>query len=299
MPEIKEALDEIFKNVQMGVDEATSHHGKLLEQSERMVQNFAEATEASIDKHSKMQQSILNKQGEVFVDFVSSAEKAQHEIHEKTQAGIKTLVEQIVSASDEHNSILQGSIDKNSEQQKALLSKQSEVFEEFVRHAEAAQKEIIDKTQAGIQSLVDRVNTASAEQFDRLQQSAERISKINETLESVTNTVNSESVKLQTAVRSQVDQLIQDIRQSASQAQQEQVQLVRNIFAGVEQQLEGSLKATQEVIQKEVNLVEKALESEISQAMTALGRSLGGITEHMSKEYLRMVEASNAVNRQD
>ena len=125
-------------------------------------------------------------------------------------------------------------------------------------------------------------------------------SRVNGALQESSDVIvkNSEEVKIQfNDLVEGLNNQFRDMLQTLERIAERQSEEAQKVFNGLRKQIEEALSDTGDVVQKQVGMLDTALERELSHVMTEMGRALGQISGQFTSDYQRLVEQMRHITR--
>lgn len=169
-------------------------------------------------------------------------------------------------------------------------------------------REQIDATLKGVHDASSEISAGMKQAGDTLQNAivlgaqefADSSSRVNGALQESSNVIvkNSEEVKVQFSdLVESLNSRFRDLLATLERIAERQSEEAQKVFNGLRKQIEDTLSDTGEAVEKQVSMLDKALERELNQALTELGRALAQISGQFTSDYQELVEKMRAVTR--
>ncbi|CCK76631.1 conserved hypothetical protein [Oleispira antarctica RB-8] len=284
----KGQLDDMGKKYSLGVESigvTATAVGSITEHTAQIpahMENLKDITE--VNQH---QIKELERHLEAFKDIRDKAVEAVPEIRAQIDAtleGVKTASDELAKGIKESsdsmgNAIIQGTQEfvDNSAKVNGSLQSTSDVM---VAHNEKAITHYSD--------LEEGMNANYRDLSVRMQDEAKKITEeYGKAGTQLVQELSQSKDAFNTGLETMRDQLNSTLESMASRQSDE----ANKIFNGLTTQIENSLSSTGDAVDKQVGMIDKALEHEIEKVMTEMGSALASISRQFTNDYTQLVNA--------
>lgn len=276
---------------------------KAITKTEESVTHISEETKSipstmqSLKAVMETNQHQISELDRHLVAFQDVRDKAVEAVPE-----IKAQIEQAISGAKEANDRLASGIVESSDHIKSVISESADNY-----------RDTVDRTRA---ALTDSAETTANSSENIKVQFADVITEINSTMRVLVSDLQEDSKSLSKSYKEASKSLITEMS-SVSQAFsknisemenrliktfEEQAKLNREkaeqVFTGLEKSIDMTLGQTGESVQKQVNMLDKAMGQEIEKVMQSMGNALASISGTFTEDYSKLVKRMNDVTRQ-
>lgn len=284
----KGQLDDMGKKYTLGVESISvtaTAVGSITEHTAQIpahMENLKDITE--VNQH---QIKELERHLEAFKDIRDKAVEAVPEIRAQIDAtleGVKTASDELAKGIKESsdsmgNAIIQGTQEfvDNSAKVNGSLQSTSDVM---VAHNEKAITHYSD--------LEEGMNANYRDLSVRMQDEAKKITEeYGKAGTQLVQELSQSKDAFNAGLETMRDQLNSTLESMASRQSDE----ANKIFNGLTTQIENSLSSTGDAVDKQVGMIDKALEHEIEKVMTEMGSALASISRQFTNDYTQLVNA--------
>lgn len=178
---------------------------------------------------------------------------------------------------------------------------------------EAAGQKLVKQLQQGGKSINDAYQSASDLLIAEFKQSNQELKglnsdlineiregnhSINNSFRQATKEVGDNTTRMMTTFGSSIDDMQQSLASTIKQHAEDHRNQADRVFAGLEKTIEQALSSTGESVQKQVQMIDKTMESEVTKVMQSMGDALASISGQFTRDYSRLTqEMSKVVNQ--
>jgi len=120
---------------------------------------------------------------------------------------------------------------------------------------------------------------------------------VNKQFADVGESVIREAGSVQKTMNANVQEMMSSVRSAFEEAAQRQTEAHQRVLSGLSQHADKALADTGESVAKQVNALDRALEREMNQVMTEMGRALARISGQFTSDYSKLVNEMDRVVR--
>ncbi|MGI2027372.1 hypothetical protein [Endozoicomonas acroporae] len=192
----------------------------------------------------------------------------------------------------------------------ADLNKAAEAMNSGV---EAAGQQLVSQLQQGGKTINEAYQNAGELLISEFKQSNQELKGLNSELvrdlregnQSInasfieaTKEVGDNTSRIVSSFGSSIEDMQQSLASTIKQHAEEHRQQADRVFAGLERSIEHALNNTGESVQKQVQMIDRTMESEVTKVMQSMGDALGSISGQFTRDYSRLTqEMSKVVNQ--
>ena len=259
MPEIKNQLDTTMTTISDAVSAASSHYQGMLDESQKVINEFSSTSKQSIDT---MRSSLESGASEVALRLTESA----HSIGGK-------LIEASTDIQDNVSTATGGLIN-------------------VTAHLSSTQEQIRQQLEDAITELNAQLRVLVADIKDDSKQTGEVLKTANKELQDSTRKVQETAISSIQKLQDRLETTLEDVFQAQTQA-------ARRTFDSLEDQITSAVSKTGNAVEKQVEVLDLQMQQELNRTLSELGADLATITQQFTKDYKRLVhEMSNVVQMQ-
>ena len=259
MPEIKNQLDTTMTTISDAVSAASSHYQGMLDESQKVINEFSSTSKQSIDT---MRSSLESGASEVALRLTESA----HNIGGK-------LIEASTDIQDNVSTATGGLIN-------------------VTAHLSSTQEQIRQQLEDAITELNAQLRVLVADIKDDSKQTGEVLKTANKELQDSTRKVQETAISSIQKLQDRLETTLEDVFQAQTQA-------ARRTFDSLEDQITSAVSKTGNAVEKQVEVLDLQMQQELNRTLSELGADLATITQQFTKDYKRLVhEMSNVVQMQ-
>lgn len=247
----------------------------------------------SVMEVNQHQITELDRHLDAFKDVRDKAVEAIPEVREQIDATIQG----VKAANDE---IAKGILTSGQEFQK-VLNEGATDLKENVGQATAALSEQANATASSSEQIRDQFTTVINEINNNMRnlivELQEGGSSLSSSFKTAAETVISENSSIQKSFSEGLEQLQTSLSSTINEQANEHRRQADRIFSGLEKTIGESLQNTGESVQRQVDMIDKAMETEITKVMESMGSALGSISGQFTSDYKKLVDEMNQVIR--
>lgn len=314
---LTEQFGENFKQLNLAVNELVTWQDNYKNQLKDMSEQYSlgvtaitktEASVAQINEHSQqipnsmqalknvleVNQHQINELDKHLVAFKDVRDRAVEAVPELDKR-IESTLTGVANASQK---LIDGIADSGGKLQTAIVTG----ADEFVTRS--------DKVNASLQATSDVIVSNNEKNTQVLK---DGVSDLTSNLQKLSNNLIDDSKKVSQQLKestkdivdetsrskAQFDEGLRTMRGELSQSLQEmaskQVEESQRVFSALRSQIEDSVSTTGEAVEKQVSMIDKALEAEIERTMNDMGRALASISGKFTEDYQSLVREMRLV----
>ena len=259
MPEIKNQLDTTMTTISDAVSAASSHYQGMLDESQKVINEFSSTSKQSIDT---MRSSLESGASEVALRLTESA----HSIGGK-------LIEASTDIQDNVSTATGGLIN-------------------VTAHLSSTQEQIRQQLEDAITELNAQLRVLVADIKDDSKQTGEVLKTANKELQDSTRKVQEAAISSIQKLQDRLETTLEDVFQAQTQA-------ARRTFDSLEDQITSAVGKTGNAVEKQVEVLDLQMQQELNRTLSEMGEALATITQQFTRDYQRLVhEMSNVVQMQ-
>lgn len=258
VPEIRRQVEYTVSEISAAVSIANTHYKQLLDNSDVFIQQHAKTTEDLLCKFANSTEDSIEKVGQ---RLESSAKRIGKDIE---NAGA------LFTQSTERSNESMQDVSKYLQSQTELMSNQ---LQEMVTGLNGQVHEILDNLVGGAKTLNETMTDANSD------------------LITDTKNVRDQVIEAIDSMQAQLKDVIEHVAS-------EQHRLSISTFKSLEKKIANQVARTGEVVEKQVGLLDKAMQEEINNAFSDMGTQLVSLTGRFTEDYSKLTEQmQNVVNR--
>ncbi len=257
MPQIREHMDETISTIGQSVQAASKHYEDMLVESQRVIDNFSQTADTSINT---MKTEIEGGANKVSEELMRGAQDISGKLAESAQ----DITTNVGSASGTLNQMANNISDTTDNVRQNL-------------------EDMMVELNGEIRALVSGIKEDSAE-----------TGKI---LTTANNELARDTKAAQDASVAAINHMQQRLETSLEEVFQIQAQAVKRTFDSLEEQITTSVGQTGSAVEKQVEYLDSQMQQEINRTMNEMGQALATITQQFTRDYQKLVrEMSNVVS---
>ncbi|MGF1736505.1 hypothetical protein [Photobacterium satsumensis] len=255
MPEIQAHMDETISTIGQSVKAASKHYEEMLEESQRVIDNFSHTADTSINT---MKTEIEGGANKVSEELMRGAQDISGKLAESAQ----DITTNVGTASGTLNQMANNITDTTDNVRQNL-------------------EDMMVELNGEIRALVSGIKEDSAE--------TGRI------LTTANNELARDTKAAQDASVAAINQMQQRLETSLEEVFQIQAQAVKRTFDSLEDQITSSVGQTGSAVEKQVEYLDAQMQQEINRTMNEMGQALATITQQFTRDYQKLVREMNNV----
>jgi ABC-type transporter Mla subunit MlaD len=278
IPEAMERLKSVVEVNQHQIGELDRHLTAFSEVRDR-------AVEAVPEIRKQIDETIVGAQ-QVSKDITSGmqgvAESVQKVMSESAEQSAKQIAD---SASTLSKAISTGADEfvTNSHGVNASLQSTSDTLQKHTDQSRQTMQDALEEVNGIMRALVADMKSETQE--------------VNKKFADVGESVIREAGAVQKTMSANVQELVNSVRSAFEEAAQRQTEAHQRVLNGLTQHADKALADTGESVAKQVNAIDRALEREMNQVMTEMGRALARISGQFTSDYSKLVNEMDRVVR--
>lgn len=278
IPEAMERLKAVVEVNQHQIGELDRHLAAFSEVRDR-------AVEAVPEIRKQIDETIAGAQ-QVSKDITSGmqgvAESVQKVMSESAQQSAKQIAE---SASTLSQAISTGADEfvTNTHGVNASLQSTSDALQKHTHDSRQTMQDALEEVNGILRSLVADMKSETQ--------------LVNKQFADVGESVIREAGSVQKTMNANVQEMMSSVRSAFEEAAQRQTEAHQRVLSGLSQHADKALADTGESVAKQVNALDRALEREMNQVMTEMGRALARISGQFTSDYSKLVNEMDRVVR--
>ncbi|GGY39032.1 membrane protein [Bacterioplanes sanyensis] len=279
IPETMERLQTVVEVNQHQINELDRHLTAFSDVRDRAVEAVPEIRKQIDETIAGAQQ--VNQ--EITTGMQGVAESVQKVMSDSAEQSAKQIAD---SASTLSQAIATGAEEfvANSHGVNASLQSTSDVLQQHSHESRQTLQDALEEVNASMRALVTDMKTETEQ--------------VNKKFADVGESVIREAGAVQKTMTANAQELMDSVRQAFEEAAQRQTEAHQRVLSGLSQQADKALADTGESVTKQVNALDRALEREMNQVMTEMGRALARISGQFTSDYSKLVkEMDNVVRR--
>lgn len=249
MPEIKTQLDTTMSTISEAVNAASTHYQGMLEESQKVIEDFSVASKDSI---TTMRTSLESGANEVSKQLNESAQNISGKLAEAS-ADIQDNVSTATGGLSNATTYL------------------TNTTEQIKQHLEDS-----------ITELNGQLRVLVADIKDDSKQTGEILKLANRELLDQTRLVQQETVTNIQKFQDRLETTLDDVFQAQTRA-------ARSTFDSLEDQITQAVTKTGSAVEKQVEVLDLEIQQELNRTLTELGQGLATITQQFTRDYQKLV----------
>ena len=278
IPEAMERLKAVVEVNQHQIGELDRHLVAFSEVRDRAVEAVPEIRK-QIDETIAGAQQVSK---DITTGMQGVAESVQKVLSESAEQSAKQIVD---SASTLSQAISTGADEfvTNSHGVNASLQSTSDSLQKHTDESRQMMQDALEEVNGILRALVADMKSETQE--------------VNKKFADVGESVIREAGAVQKTMSANVQELINSVRSAFEEAAQRQTEAHQRVLSGLSQHADKALTDTAESVTKQVNAIDRALEHEMNQVMTEMGRALARISGQFTSDYSKLVNEMDRVVR--
>lgn len=278
IPEAMERLKAVVEVNQHQIGELDRHLAAFSDVRDRAVEAVPEIRK-QIDETIAGAQQVSK---DITTGMQGVAESVQKVMSESAEQSAKQIVD---SASTLSQAISTGADEfvTNSHGVNASLQSTSDALQKHTDESRQMMQDALEEVNGVLRSLVADMKTETEQ--------------VNKKFADVGESVIREAGAVQKTMSANVQELVNSVRIAFEEAAQRQTEAHQRVLNGLTQHADKALADTAESVTKQVNAIDRALEREMNQVMTEMGRALARISGQFTSDYSKLVNEMDRVVR--
>jgi chromosome segregation ATPase len=235
----------------------------------------------------------LDRHLEAFKDVRDKAVEAIPEIQEQIDAALQGAR----AANDE---LAQGILTSGQEFQK-VLNEGATDLKDNVGQATVALSEQATATASSSEEIRDQFTAVITEINNNMRNLITELqeggSSLSSSYEQAAKTLISENSAIQKSFSEELSQLQTSLSSTIKEQADEHRRQADRVFLGLEKTIGESLQSTGESVQRQVDMIDKTMEAEITKVMESMGSALVSISGQFTSDYKKLVDEMNQIVR--
>lgn len=258
VPEIRRQVEETVSDISSAVTAANTHYHQLLTESDLFIQQHAKTSEELLGRFASTTQDCIERVGERLGD---SADK------------MGTEIEKAASSFSENT------------------QRSNENIQNMSKYLESQTEVMFTQLKSMIAAFHEQVH-------DILGNMAEGAKSINVTLVEANSDLITDTKTVRNDVISTIDDMQKQLKDVIENLVLEQNRLSDVTFKSLEKQVVNQVAKTGEMVEKQVAVIDKALQEEINNAFGDMGTQLTKLTGKFTEDYCKLTEQMQRVVNQ-
>lgn len=248
---------------------------------------------AELERHLEAFKDIRDRAVEAVPEIRTQIDDTVNGMKEATNVmtqGLQLATETVTTGIVEATQTMQKSVTESAEGMKEAINAGSQLFiddsqrvSEVLKDSGHTMADNTDKTRQLLDDALTETNSILRVMVADLKDDS---SQLTESYKTASQTLISET-----------DVLRQQVNDSLKQQAEQQAQVNKGVLDAMSKQAESALTSTGEAVEKQIKMLDDALERELTQVMTEMGRALTTISGKFTSDYQQLVTEMQKVTR--
>jgi len=258
VPEIRKQVDETVKTISDSVLVASEHYSKLLQESDKYIQNHITSSNDLLDSFVSKTSEGIDGIGKKLTDSATQVERVITEGATEFRDSVQNT-----------NGTLRNSA--------THLTEQTEVIKNHL-------KDTVDDLNQHVRDMINGLVSDSK--------------MMSTTLTDANKNLIQDTESVRTSVVKNIETMQQRFESSLDDVMQEQQQHMHKVFSNIDAGLKEQVSKTGEVVEKQLGMIDQSMQQEINRTMNEMGKALGQISNQFVNDYSRLVSKMDTVLKQ-